>query len=158
VNSSNGLGTQLRWLLTELDGAVQQVYDELEVPFRPRFYPVVQALLRCDEMTVNGLASCFGVSQPAATQTVGEMKKLGLVESVRGTDRRTRIVRLTPKGAALAKSLQNVWRATHQAAAELDEELTVGLATVTEQALAALQHRSFGARIRAHLERQGEQT
>ena len=146
-----GLGTLLRHLLSKLDGDVQSLYDELEIAFRPRFYPVVQQLLRERSATVGALSSNAGVSQPAMTQTIGEMKRLGLVTSARAADPRQRLVRLTGEGKRVVARLQPIWTATAKAAAELDEELPAPLPEVVAAALDALDRAAFKDRIRRKL-------
>lgn len=150
----SGLGTRLRRLLNLLDGDVQGVYDELGIPFRPRFFPIVQWLRQHDAVSVNDLAAFVGVSQPAITQTLGEMRKLDLVRSRPDSDRRLRLVQLSDKGRALAKELDPVWQAVEAAAADLDKDLPIGLADVLDGAIASLQRRPFAARIHDQLERQ----
>jgi DNA-binding MarR family transcriptional regulator len=139
-----GLGTRLRMLLASLDGDLQQVYDAMGEPFRPRFYPVVQQLRALGASTVGELAVLTGVSQPAMTQTLGEMRGRGLVTSESG-----RGVRLTAEGEALCLRLEPVWRAVEAAAAELDRELPQPLGATIAAALARLAERPFGERIRS---------
>ena len=117
-----GLGTQLRLLLAALDGEVQAVYDAMGEPFRPRFYPVVRELRSTSGCTVGELAVRTGVSQPAMTQTLTEMRLRGLV-----TAASRRLVRLTEEGEALCKRLEPMWGAVEAAARELDDELPVSL-------------------------------
>ena len=148
-----GLGSKLRQLITRLDGDVQQLYGELRVSFRPRFYPVVRLLLQ-ESQNVNSITAQVGVSQPAITQTLGEMKKVGLITTKSGRDRRNQIIRLTSKGQSLAERLQPVWSATHRAAAGLDADLTARLSAVVDEALAALDKNSFRDRIRAELSKE----
>ncbi len=146
-----GLGTRLRHLLERLDADVQRIYDEMDVGFRPRFYPVVLLLVGHGPQNVNAIAEHVGVSQPAITQTLGEMKKLGLIESESGADRRQKIIRLSTKGESLAKNLEPVWNATHRAAAQLESELPVGLGEIVDKALAALDRQPFKHRVRAEI-------
>ncbi|HZA38914.1 MAG TPA: hypothetical protein VE486_07200 [Candidatus Baltobacteraceae bacterium] len=145
-----GLGTKLRQLITRLDGDVQQLYGEMNAPFRPRFYPVVRLLL-LKPQTVNSIAAQVGVSQPAITQTLGEMRKIGLIAAKPGSDRRKQIIHLTRKGESVAEKLQPVWNATHRAAAGLDADLAARLGEIVDQALAALDERPFKERIRIQL-------
>lgn len=142
-----GLGTKLRKLLAELDGDVQAVYEELDTPFRPRFYPIVRFLLEEKQASVGGIAEAIGVTQPAATQTINEMKRRGLLEVESGPDRRSRTVRLTKDGRQLADRLRPVWAAVHRAAANLDADLPLGLEEILDAALSALRRRRFRARI-----------
>lgn len=146
-----GLGTKLRHLIERLDGDVQRIYQEMGANFRPRFYPVVCLLLRHGPQSVNAIAEQVGVSQPAITQTLGEMRKLGLIEAKSGADRRKQIIRLSTKGEACAGDLEPLWSATHRAAAKLESELPAGLGKVVDEALAALDRQPFNHRIRAEL-------
>lgn len=142
-----GLGTKLRQLLAELDGDTQAMYEELDTPFRPRFYPIVRLLLEQDVASVGGIAEAIGVTQPAATQTINEMKRLGLLQVESGPDRRSRIIRLTEEGRRLADRLQPFWEAVHRAAADLDADLPMSLDEILDAALSALRRRRFRARI-----------
>lgn len=142
-----GLGSRLRLLLASLDGDLQQVYDAMGEPFRPRFYPVVQQLRASGSSTVGELAVRTGVSQPAMTQTLGEMRARGLVASEKG-----RGVRLTAEGEALCRRLEPVWHAVDAAVAELDRELLQPLGATIAAALSRLADRSFAERIQSALE------
>ena len=148
----SGLGTQIRHLLASLDGSVQHIYDRFGADFRPRYYPVVRLLLEREHARVGAIASATGVSQPAATQTINEMKKLGLIDQAMGEDRRQHLLRLNPRGHELANRLTDIWNAIDRAAKSLDEELPCGLDLVLASALAALQRQSFADRILAQME------
>ena len=145
------LGARLRQLVVALDGEVQGLYNAADIPFRPRFYPFVQHLLEIDDASVRMLAAAAAVSQPAATQTLDEMKRAGLVEPAGSDSRRERRVRLTAASRALAERLAPTWRAIELAAAELARELPHRLSRTIDLALAALQERPFGERVRTML-------
>lgn len=142
-----GLGTQLRLLLAHLDGAVQGLYDQSGVAFRPRYFPLVQPLLGGEVLTVGELAAAARVSQPAATQTIAELVRAGLAAVHLGTDARSRLVSLTPAGRSTADALAPLWAAVARAADALDRELTHPLAQTLAEALAALDQRPFEARV-----------
>jgi DNA-binding MarR family transcriptional regulator len=145
-----GLGTQLRHLIELLDGAVQQAYVDAGLEYRPRYTPVMRALAQQQSATVGQLAELAGITQPAATQTVALMKKEGLVRvAASGEDGRQRLVRLSAKGEAMLPQLQACWTATKGAADSLDAELAFPLSETLAQAIAILEQRSFGERIRA---------
>ena len=148
----SGLGTQLRHLLASLDGGVQDIYNRLGVDFRPRYYPVVCLLLERECVGVGAIATATGVTQPAATQTVTEMKRLGLIVQAAGQDRRQHLLQLSAKGHELAIQLADAWQAIDRAARGLDEELPCGLGLVLASALAALQRQNFTDRILAQME------
>ncbi|MCP3140380.1 MarR family winged helix-turn-helix transcriptional regulator [Pyxidicoccus xibeiensis] len=143
-----GLGTQLRHLIELLDGAVADAYEAEGLSYRPRYTPVMRALMAHEPATIGQLAELAGITQPAVTQTVALMLKEGLVsaESEPG-DRRQRLVRLSPAGRELLPRLQACWKATAGAAADLDAELPTPLSQTLEQAIRALEARPFSTRI-----------
>lgn len=140
----------MRRLLASLDGDVQGLYDELGVAFRPRFYPVF-SLLMDGPATVGEIAARTAVSQPAATQTLRELVRLGLVEIGRGADRRSRLAALSAAGRRLSGELAPVWEAVARAADALDNELPNSLSATLDAALAALERAPFRARIRREM-------
>jgi DNA-binding MarR family transcriptional regulator len=145
-----GLGTQLRHLIELLDGAVQQAYLDAGLNYRPRYTPIMRALVQQKSATIGQLAELAGITQPAATQTVALMKKEGLLlVAASGEDARQRVVRLTRQGEELLPHLQACWQATRQAADSLDAELDFPLSECLAQAIAVLGQRSFGDRIRS---------
>ncbi|NRR34003.1 MarR family transcriptional regulator [Oxalobacteraceae bacterium] len=144
-----GLGTQLRHLIELLDGAVQQSYADAGLDYRPRYTPVMRIFAQQQSATIGQLAELAGITQPAVTQTVALMKKEGLLlVAAGGEDGRQRVVRLSLQGEALLPSLQACWLATKSAADSLDAELAVPLSACLAQAIAVLEQRSFGDRIR----------
>lgn len=145
-----GLGTLLRSLIAHLDEAVEAASSQVSPAMRPRFYPVMRCLLQCDTLGVGALASAVGVTQPAMTQTVGQMHRVGLVEVEPGADRRQRIIRLSEAGRQAAERLRPLWQAIAEAARELDCETAEPLSDIVRQALQALEDKSFGARIAEH--------
>jgi len=145
-----GLGTQLRHLIELLDGAVEEAYVAADLPdYRPRFTPVMRVLSLRQRVTIGEIAEQAGITQPAATQTVALMQREGLLlVETSAQDARQRVVTLSPKGVALLPRVAACWRATKQAADNLDAELDMPLSQCLAQALAALATRSFGERIR----------
>lgn len=146
-----GLGTRLRKLLAILDGDVQQLYAAGNGQFRPKYFPVVQALLEHGELDVLSLAATAQVTQPAMTQTLQEMERTGLLNLVPGSDRRQRFAELTEAGRATAAELTPLWRAVASAASALDRELPVSLDRAVDEALAALDRKPFRTRIEEEL-------
>jgi DNA-binding MarR family transcriptional regulator len=142
------LGTRLRHLLELLDGDVASVYADLGLPgFRPRFTPVIRVIADSGPVPIRELARMVGVTHSAASQTVAEMVKDGLVVTTPGEDARERVVRLTPKAEGLLPVLAAEWEATVKAAAALEAELSVPLSRVIDEALAALRRRPMRRRI-----------
>lgn len=142
-----GLGTQLRHLIDLLDGEVAQQYKDVGLDYRPRYTPIVRALMQLGTASIGQIADAAGITQPAATQTVNLMKKDGLVTVEPGADGRHRIVRLSAQCKELMPVLESCWAATKAAADDLDAQLAVPLSNILNEAILALQEKPFGARI-----------
>ncbi|BCB90617.1 MarR family winged helix-turn-helix transcriptional regulator [Phytohabitans suffuscus] len=145
------VGTLLRHVLELLDGDVATVYRDAGVPdYRPRFSPPVRALVAAGPMPIRDLAAAVGVTHSAASQTVAQMVRAGLVELAPGDDARQRIVALTDRARDLLPLVEAEWAATAAAQRELDAELPAPLGDVLMAVAAALRERPFRDRIRAH--------
>ena len=143
-----GLGTRMRHLLELLDGDVARLYADLGVPdYRPRYSPVVRALVAFGPLSIRDLASTVGVTHSAASQTAAQMARHGLLTLERGTDARQRIARLTARARALLPLIEAEWAATDAAAAELEAELPAALTEVLISAERAVMSRPMRLRI-----------
>lgn len=143
------LGTQLRHLIELLDGAVLASYEEAGLNYRPRYTPIMRALMAREPATLGAIAETAGITQPAATQTVALMIKDGLL-SVESSahDGRQKMIRLSQQGRELVPALQACWRATAMAAASLEADMPVPLGQVLDSAIQALAAKSFSVRIK----------
>lgn len=143
------LGTRLRHLLDLLEADVTAVYADLGMAgFRPRFTPVIRTLAASGPGSIRELAEATGVTHSAASQTVAELVKAGLVVVAPGADARRRVVRLTPEGERLLPALDAEWAATTAAVAAFEAELSVPLSRLVGEALDALRRRPMRERIR----------
>jgi DNA-binding MarR family transcriptional regulator len=143
-----GPGTRLRHVLEVLDGDVAQVYADLGLQdYRPRFSPVVRALVALGPSSIRDLAGAIGVTHSAASQTVAQMAKTGLVSLEPGADARERIVHLTDRTRSLLPVINAEWAATAAAAAEMDGELPVPLGEMLTAILRAVERRPMRERI-----------
>jgi DNA-binding MarR family transcriptional regulator len=148
----DAVGTQLRHVLELLDGDVAAVGRDLGlVDYRPRYSPVVRALVEHGPLPIRGIAEAVGVTHSAASQTVAQMSRAGLVVLEPGADARQRIVELTSKAHALLPTIETEWAATVAAMRELDAELSLPLADLLLQVVDALERRPFRERIASHL-------
>ncbi|MFC4311809.1 MarR family winged helix-turn-helix transcriptional regulator [Steroidobacter flavus] len=143
------LGTLLRHLIEKLDGAVEQSYVESGLAYRPRYTPVMRALMESGPTSIRSISRSAGITHSAASQTVAQMVEKGLVQLEPGSDARERIVALTPVAKAMIPKLEQHWRATNDAARMLDSELSTPLSDLLREAIAALDRASFTQRIDA---------
>lgn len=142
-----GLGTQLRRLINHLDEAVDEAYRRAGLDYRPRYTPIVRTLIELGPCTLRTISNRIGVSHSAVSQTVSQMASRQLVDILSATDGRERLVNLSPSAKALLPELERCWRATAQAAASIDAELSFPLSTLLDEAFQALERRSFSARL-----------
>ncbi|MEU4481795.1 MarR family transcriptional regulator [Micromonospora sp. NPDC023966] len=142
------LGTLLRHVLEMLDGDVAAVYAHLDLAdYRPRYSPLVRVLVADGPLAIGDLAARVGVTHSAASQTVAQMARAGLVVLAPGADARQRIVALTDRAHALLPLIEAEWAATTTAMKRLDAELPVPLADELYAVLAALRRRPLRDRI-----------
>ena len=147
-----GLGTRLRHLIELLDGDVAVVEEELGLTgFRPRYAPFLRTLATLGPSSIRDLAAAVEVTHSAASQTVAQMDRQGLVSLSPGTDARQRIVELTDKTRTLLPKLEQAWQAAETAGRELDAELPYPLSEVVIAATEALQRRPLRDRIQNYL-------
>ncbi|MER6912708.1 MarR family transcriptional regulator [Streptomyces sp. NPDC000594] len=149
------IGTLLRHVLELLDGDVAAFYEERGLAeYRPRFSPVVRALLAEGPLPVRDLAAAVGVTHSAASQTAAQMARAGLVTHTPDPrDARRRLVGLTPKARTLLPQIEAEWAATTSAMAELDAELTMPLGELLVEVADAVRRRPFRDRIAAAQQR-----
>ena len=122
-----------------MDGDIATVLADLGTPgYRPRFSPVVRALVALGPVPIRDLARAIGVTHSAASQTVAQMRSRGFVVIEPGEDARQRVVHLTAQTRALLPKIEAEWAATASAAAELDAELPFPLAELVPAIAAAL--------------------
>ncbi|MGH8194784.1 MAG: MarR family winged helix-turn-helix transcriptional regulator [Woeseiaceae bacterium] len=142
------LGTLLRHLIELLDGDLEAVYrDAGLVDYRPRYTPVVRALLDIGPSPIRDVARRVGITHSAASQTVAQMVQNELLALQPGADARERVVHMTPKLRRMLRRLEQQWAATNVAAARLDEELTHSLRDAVTGAIGALERKPFRERI-----------
>jgi DNA-binding MarR family transcriptional regulator len=146
------LGALVRNLLDRLDSEVEAAYVAAGLAWRPRYTPILRGLLRNGPTSIKTLAQGIGVSHSAASQTVSQMAREGLVILKPGIDGRERIVVPTAKTDDMLPALERQWAATNSAAAQLDAELSFPVSAALAEAIAALDRRPFGERIRAAAE------
>lgn len=97
--------------------------------------------------SISAIAQAIGVTHSAASQTVAQMVKEGLLDREPGADARQRIIRLTSKAEGLLPALEREWAATTAAAVAHEAELSFPLSRLIDETLAALSRRPMRQRI-----------
>ncbi len=140
------LGTLLRHVLDLLNEGVEGAYADAGLDYRSRYTPVLRNLMATGPTSIKALAARAGITHSAASQTVAQMGRVGLVELRRGEDQRQQVVSLTPKATAMIPLLKRIWQVTNEAGHELDAELTCSVYQALEDAIQALERRPFSER------------
>jgi DNA-binding MarR family transcriptional regulator len=103
------LGSRLKRLADRMQGGASRFVGSLGMEAQPTHMGLLAALDRAP-MTVGQLVDAVGTSQPGVTRGLGQLIEMGLVESARGTDQRSKTMRLTPAGeAAMVRIKLQVW-------------------------------------------------
>lgn len=115
------LGSRFRRIGERLQADTQRILDELGQPLQASHHPFLAALDRLGPLAIGELAEAVGVTQPGVTRSVGQMIKLGLVQSRSApNDQRRRIVSLTKTGQALVDTAKaTAWPRVERAVADL---------------------------------------
>jgi DNA-binding MarR family transcriptional regulator len=103
-------------LSERLDRQVEALYRAHDVGFETRWFPVVALLNEHGPLSVGELAASIGITHAAVSQVRRDLIRHRFVRvKADPADRRRQILTLTPKGEALCRKLQPLWRAVAQA-------------------------------------------
>jgi DNA-binding MarR family transcriptional regulator len=140
-------------LLAQIDRDIAELYAQRDAEVGSmRFVGPLLSLGASDAgMTVKELAQARDVTHSAMSQTVAAMTQAGFVSTAQGADARHRVVELTERGRQLIPLIRAEWRATEATLREIDAEISHPLMGAVHEVVAALERRSFPARLRAHL-------
>jgi ribosomal protein S18 acetylase RimI-like enzyme len=120
------LGSRLKRLAERMQGGASRFVGSLGLEVQPTHMGLLAALDRAP-MTVGQLVDAVGASQPGVTRGLGQLIEMGLVESARGTDQRSKTMRLTPAGAAAMVRIKlQVWPRLEQAVKAVTDGLSGG--------------------------------
>lgn len=96
------LGTRLKRIGERLQAQTQRILDVHELTVPAGQFPFLAALDRLGPLPIGALADAVGVSQPAATRSLGQLAEAGIVEITQASeDQRRKSVALTKEGRRL---------------------------------------------------------
>ena len=135
------LGSRLKRLAERMQGGASRFVGSLGLEVQPTHMGLLAALDR-QPMTVGQLVDAVGTSQPGVTRGLGQLIEMGLVESARGDDQRSKMMRLSPQGEAVMMRIKlQVWPRLEQAVKSITDGLSGGFLdqiAAIETALAAM--------------------
>jgi len=148
------LGSRLKRLGERMQAGAARVAADAGLPVQPAQMPLLAAL-DGRSLSIGQLVQVVGISQPGITRGIGQLLKLGLVQSEQGEDGRQRSISLTPAGnAALARAKLYVWPQVEEAVKALfggQPEGFIGQIDAIEAALAENPIDVLAARSTPHI-------
>lgn len=147
------LASRLKRLSDLLMRDVAAIYEDLDVDFMPRWFPVFQALGDGSARGVTETAQMLGLTHPAVNQVVTDLVKHGHVERRRDpADERRILLSLTDKGRETHRVLTPVWEEIRRCSADLLADAGCDLLGDLAAVERAFGQRSMGDRVRERLD------
>lgn len=114
------LGSRMRRLSEAFLSEINRTYQAAGIPFDASWFPVFYLLSRNESISIKDLSDATGVSHPAASQLVTNLKNKKLLKTTTSsTDGRLQLVHLTKTGRALLEQIMPVWEAINVTMEEL---------------------------------------
>lgn len=106
------LGSRLRRLSENFLGEINRAYKNDAIEFDASWFPVFYLLSENNSLSIKELSEQTGVSHPAASQLISNLKTRNLVISAASAgDGRKQVVQLTENGRDLLRKILPVWDA-----------------------------------------------
>lgn len=142
-----GLGELLRYVGELVDAGAAQRYRDMGLVYRPRYTPILRALL-AGNATVTEIVAHSRLTQGAVSQTIALMVSQGLLVREGVEDGRKSVLRLTETGEATLAVLRDHWPVTFAAIETLEAEIGHPLRQALENTADALEKTDFAARLK----------
>ncbi len=106
------LGSRLRRLSEAFLSEINKTYQAADIEFDASWFPVFYLLSKNESLSIKELSEATGVSHPAASQLVTNLKSKKLLKTTTcKDDGRRQLVELTQAGHQLLKQVLPVWQA-----------------------------------------------
>ena len=114
------IASRLRALNDVLVRDAIRIYEEQEVDFEPRWFPLVMLLKEKGALSVMEIAEQLNMTHPAVNQTCNILEKKGHVRSLKDKeDKRKRIIQLNEQCIQLTEQLEPLWKHFESAGTDL---------------------------------------
>lgn len=149
---SLALGSRMKRLSERLSQEVGEIYRARGIDFAPRWFPIFRYIAESGTAAITDIAKAVGVTHPAVNQMANELLEQKLLSaSLDSSDKRKRMLSLSPQGQKLYAELKSIWVAVHASLSDLLEETDSCLPNALLSFEKALEQRSLLARFE-HLE------
>ncbi len=146
--------SRLKRISERLMKDVSRIYQEQDVDFQARWFPVLYLLGQKTSMSVTEIAQALQMTHPAINQIASGMSEGGLLSSSKDVnDERRRMLSLSEKGAGVMTSLVPLWKDIEAANRDLlslaDSDLLAALGRIE----AALDEEDMYQRVMARVKK-----
>ncbi len=150
------IASRLRALNDVLVRDAVRIYEEQEVDFEPRWFPLVMLLKEKGPLSVMEIAEQLNMTHPAVNQTCNILEKKGHIRSLKDKkDKRKRIIHLNDQCIQLTEQLEPLWKHFESAVTDLFYETQADFLDILSEMEEALDRKSMYERIREQV-RQSE--
>jgi len=144
--------SRLKRISERLMRDVSKIYDELEVEFQARWFPVMYLLGQKSPMSVTEIARELGLTHPAINQISNGMARAGLIKSAKASgDERKRMLSISAEGGKVLKALVPVWKDIEATTQDLIDESSSNLLSTLDAIEQALNERDMYQRVTARI-------
>lgn len=122
------LGTRLKRLSERFLSEVGKIYEKMDIPFEPAWFPLFFLLHIRGALSVTEISSELNVSQPAASQIISQLNRKGMVVLDPDIDdKRKKIVSFSPEGKVMIERLVPIWKTLEKSMYEIFYEEEEGM-------------------------------
>ncbi|NJB70848.1 DNA-binding MarR family transcriptional regulator [Saonia flava] len=147
-----GIGSRLKRLSGYIARETQIVYDEMKVDFDPYLFPIFKTIIDNQETTTSYIQEALRYTQPAITQAIGKLSKLGYVSSkIDQNDGRKKLLYITKKGEEVNMLLKPIWKVINEEAKTLTQVSANSLVDMLYEIELKLEAKSLSKRILSKL-------
>ncbi|MGB5105485.1 MAG: bifunctional helix-turn-helix transcriptional regulator/GNAT family N-acetyltransferase [Candidatus Zixiibacteriota bacterium] len=140
--------SRLKRLSDRLARDISRVYEEHQVQFEARWFPVAYLLSQKSPLSVTEIAEQLEFTHPAVNQIAGQMERNDLLVSTRDrNDDRRRLISLTKKGKETVRQLQPLWEVIRRCTAELLQSVDDGFLESVQKIEDALDEKDMYGRV-----------
>lgn len=142
------IGSRLKRLSDYIYKEGKELYQLNDINFEPRWFPVFHLLAKESPLSVVEIADKINVSHVSVSQTVKELVKKNLVNSIEHeTDKRKKELRLSKKGLDLLVKMEPLWNDIATALNNMIREHSHHLLAALQEVENDFDNKSFVERI-----------
>ncbi len=142
------LGSRLKRLSDTFMKDVSSIYNEYEIDFNPKWFPVFYLLYKEGSFGIVELSERLDLSHPAISQFVKELETKGLIKSVPDkSDSRKRSISLSEKALEMIPKMEPLWDGMSKSLIDVFSKHANNILFAVEEMEESLKEKSFFDRV-----------